>query len=239
MNARTGIVGETSVQIFVLEKWGPRFVVCGDDGKEEILWGKDLRRCSDNPHPITDPYEAFDHNKWNRKRLVGVGRGTLVSCRVNTSVVAPVGCAVNSHPAGGEWKKVKVLRVIRSGCSQTVEYNVPRDRCIHDSSVKVSKRMLTRARRDNKLWGDGGRPPATLTERHVVSAQTYDHLREWVFSTDFLEPLKATEQATKRGHCFAIREAISSTYERYKVAFVCTSLCFLCAHIFLLYHVFK
>ena len=195
MNARTGIVGATSVQIFVVEKWGPRFVVRGYDGKEEILWGKDLRRCSENPHSIKDPYDAFEHNKWNRKKLVGVKRGTLVSRRVNTSVVAPVGCAVSSHP-GGEWKQVKVLRVIRSGCSQTHEYSVSLHRCIHDSSVKVSKRMLTRARRDNKLWGDGGRPAATLTERYVVSPQTYDHLREWVFSRDFLEPLKATEQET-------------------------------------------
>ena len=102
--------------------------------------------------------------------------------------------------------------------------------------MKLSKRMLTRVRRDNKLWGSGCRPPATLTERYVVSASTYQHLKDWIFSTDFLEPLKASkrlnlshptvnpdpyplqasEQATKRGHCFAIREAVEATFARYQ-----------------------
>ena len=57
---------------------------------------------------------------------------------------------------------------------------------------------------------------STVTEREIVSGETYTHLRDYVFSTDFLEPVKATEQAVKRGHCFAIREAISTTLPRYK-----------------------
>ena len=55
-----------------------------------------------------------------------------------------------------------------------------------------------------------------VTEREIVGPETYNHLRDYIFSTDFLEPLKATEQATKRGHCFAMREHISTTLPRYK-----------------------
>ena len=67
-----------------------------------------------------------------------------------------------------------------------------------------------------RIWGTGRLPPAILTERHVVSPDTYNHLLKWIYSTDFLEPLKATEQATQRGHCFAVREALEATYVRYK-----------------------
>ena len=55
-----------------------------------------------------------------------------------------------------------------------------------------------------------------MTERHVVSAESYNHLRDWIFSTDFLEPTKASEQSVQRGHCFAVKEAASTTFPRYQ-----------------------
>ena len=191
-------------------------VVRGHDGKEQVLWGKDLRRCSSNPHSRQDPYDSYLHNKWNRKQLCGVKVGTVVEHRACTVVVPPSGCAARNKPRK-EWVKSKVLRVVRSGCTKHIVYSVPTGRCIHDESVKVTKRMLSRARRDNRLWSQGCRSHSTCTERHVVSPDTYDHLRDWIFSTDFLEPLKATEQATQRGHCFAVREAAKTTFQRYQV----------------------
>ena len=76
--------------------------------------------------------------------------------------------------------------------------------------------MLQRARCDNLIWGSGLRPPVYKSERHIVTPETFAHLRDWVFNTNFLEPLKASEQNTQRGHCFAIRESLSTTYVRYK-----------------------
>ena len=77
--------------------------------------------------------------------------------------------------------------------------------------------MIERARRDNRLWGAGLRPPPTrLRERHVISPETFDHLHKWIFSTDLLEPLKASEQSTQRGHCFAVKESASTTFPRYQ-----------------------
>ena len=140
-----------------------------------------------------------------------------MSYRVGDQVEPPTGCVVINDKRC-EWVKTKVLRIIRIGGTRNRVYNVDSDRCIHDSSVKLSRRMLTRARRDNRLWGDGCHSPVSFTERHVVSAVTYEHLRSWIFSTDFLEPLKATEQSTKRGHCFAVKEALAQTWERYKVS---------------------
>lgn len=217
VNATAVVVGATSTEISVRERWGPRFVIRGDDGKEHIVWGKDIFRCRENPHSLKDPYDAKEYHKWNRRKLRKIHSGSLIKCRVRLSSVPPAGCAATNVPKE-EWKPAKVLRVIRSGCFQHVDYTVASSRCINDLSVKLSKRMLTRARRDNKLWGSGHRPPATLTERHVVTAATYNHLRDWIFDTDFLEILKATEQATQRGHCFAIREAAEATHKRYKAS---------------------
>ena len=205
-------------QIRVREDWGPRVVVRGKDGKEEILWGKYLKCCIDNPHPVGgEPYDAHAHNKWNREKLRKVKEGTtLVQHLVKPVEVAPAGCTPGSSTA--VWRSAKVLRVIRSGSYQDVLYSVQACRCIHKHSVKLTKRMLKRARQDNRLWGGGCRAPVSFTERHIVSPDTYRHLRDWIFSTNFLEPLKATEQATQRGHCFAVREAVESTFPRYKLS---------------------
>ena len=57
-------------------------------------------------------------------------------------------------------------------------------------------------------------PMAAVTEREVIKPATYDHLRDYIFSSNFLEPLKATEHATKRGHCFAIRQRTLPQYRK-------------------------
>ena len=122
---------------------------------------------------------------------------------------------VVAYPCGQEYIKSKVLRVVRAGNWQRVLYTVSRKRCLHNQSVRVTKRMIVRARRDNRMWGVGLRPPqAQLTEKHVVTPETFKHLCEWIFSTDFLEPLKASEQTTERGHCFAVKEAATRTFVR-------------------------
>ena len=212
------VMGAETNLITVRENWGLRVVIRSPtDGSEQIVWGKDLRRCSENPHTRVDPYGTRDHNKWNRDKLRKVKKGTVVEHLVYKSAAAPAGCAkVKDMDAVGTYVQSQVIRVIRAGCWRDVEYSVGADRCIHDRSVKVTKRMLTRARKDNRLWGSGMRAPVTVTEKHIVSPATYKHLRDWIFDTDFLEQLKATEQSTQRGHCFAIREAWSETWVRYK-----------------------
>ena len=95
-------------------------------------------------------------------------------------------------------------------------YHVDSERCLNQSSVRLTRCMITRARRDNRVWGSGCRNPATLTERHCISAATYEHLRGWIFNKKFLETLKASEQSTQRGHCFAVKEAIRRTFKSYK-----------------------
>ena len=116
-----------------------------------------------------------------------------------------------------EYLTGKLVRVLRSGGWQRVLYTVPLKRCIHHDSVRVTKKMVDRARRENRTWGQGLPPPASvLTERHVVTNETYEHLRDWIFSTDLLEPVKASEQSTQRGHCFAVKEAVEATFPRYQ-----------------------
>ena len=216
VNGVADVVGEQYTQLTVREDWGPRVVVRGDDGKEMVLWGKDLLQCKTNPHSLKDPYTSMAHHKWNRIELRPLKPGLLVQHQRSVSCVPPAGCAESKEDDLDPWTKAIVLRVIRSGSTRHVVYSVATPRCIHDDSVRLTRRMLQRARRDNRLWGSGFKAPARCTERHVVSAKSYDHLRDWVFNTDFLEPLKATEQATQRGHCFAVREAAAATFERYQ-----------------------
>jgi hypothetical protein len=117
------------------------------------------------------------------------------------------------------WVPGRVLRVIRAGNYRSIMYQVDVKRLIHQETVVLTKRMLQRARRDSKLWGAGlSRPPSTILERHLVSPETFEHLRSFIFSTDFLETLKASENNTTRGHLFAVREAAASTYPRYSEA---------------------
>ena len=124
---------------------------------------------------------------------------------------------VVEYPVGQEYIKGQVLRIVRAGSWQRVLYTVSIARCLHEQSVRVTRKMLQRARRDNETWCQGMRPPpASLTERHVISADTFDHLLEWIFSTNLLETLKATEQSTQRDHCFVVKEALATTFPRYQ-----------------------
>ena len=192
-------LGQSECEIEVRENWGIRVVVNDKDGKEKVVWGQELRRCSSNKHNRADPYEARSYHHINRRLLKDVKLGTVVE-----------------YPVGQEYVKAKVKRIVRAGSWQRVRYSVSLSRCLHGESVRVTKKMIERARRDNRLWGAGLRPPsARLQERHVISPETFEHLQEWIFSTDLLETIKAGEQSTQRGQCFAVKEALSSTYPRY------------------------
>ena len=181
------------------ENWGIRVVVLAG-GQERVIWGRELLRCAKNHHGVDQPYEAKKHHDFNRKLLKGIKEGTVVS-----------------YPSGNAYVQTKVIRVVRAGSWQRVLYTVKTSRCLHKESVRLTKKMIERARRDNLIWGQGFRPaPSRLQERHVVSVETFNHLRGWIFDTDFLEPLKASEQSTERGHCFAVKEAAATTFPRYQ-----------------------
>ena len=193
------LFGQSECEIEVRENWGLKVVVKDKAGNDHVVWGMELERCSKNPHKRDDPFESERLHAYNRAQLKSMSEGTVVS-----------------YPCGNEYQQTKVMRVVRAGCFQRVRYTVPLSRCIHEQSVKVTKKLIESARKDNRLWGAGIRPPPPrITERHVITPETYDNLRDWIFSTDFLEPLKASEQSTQRGHCFAVKEAANTTYPRY------------------------
>lgn len=192
-------IGQSVCEVEVRENWGIRVVIL-DGGKERVVWGRELLRCSKNHYGVEQPYQARKHHELNRKLLKGVKEGTVVS-----------------YPCGKEYKQTKVVRVVRTGSWQHVLYTVKSSRCLHKESVRLTKKMIERARRENLIWGQGiRRAPTTLQERHVVSVDTFNHLRKWIFDTDFLEPMKASEQSTERGHCFAVKEAAATTFPRYQ-----------------------
>ena len=118
------------MEIVVKQNWGPRFVVRGDDGQEEVLWGKDLRLVDKegkgNPHGLQDPYDAMRFHAWNRKRLRKYKTGSLIERRVCNNTVSPTGCSGGSKTT--EWKKAKVLRVVRSGGFNNEVYTVALNR---------------------------------------------------------------------------------------------------------------
>ena len=191
-------LGLSECEIEVRENWGIRVVVL-HEGKEKVVWGQELKRCAKNYHAGDDPYAARNYHKINRRLLKDIKVGTVVE-----------------YPVGQEYFSTKVVRIVRAGSWQRVLYSVPIRKCVHDKSVRVTKRMIERARRINRLWDSGqetGVP--NLRERHVISPATFEHLQEWIFSTDLLEPVKASEQSTQRGHCFATKEAVTSTFPRY------------------------
>ena len=148
MNGIVGAKGTDKVQITVRENWGLRVVVRGAGGAEQGLWGKNLKRCQDNEHGLSTPYDSYEHNKRNRFLLRGVKVGTVVQHRNNVASVPPTGCAPGKSSTA--WETSRVLRVIRAGSHQYVNYTQPAERCIHHLSVRLSARMLSRARRDNR-----------------------------------------------------------------------------------------
>ena len=122
------VVGSTHMEIVVPQNWGPRVVVRWDDGKEKVLWGKDLRLVDKEgktkPHGMHDPYDALRYHAWNRKRLRKIKPGSLIERRVSARTVP--GCSDDTSTK--EWKRAKVLRVVRSGCYHDEEYTVTTSR---------------------------------------------------------------------------------------------------------------
>ena len=159
----------------------------------QVLWGRELRRCAKNPYPVAgDPYDAKAHNKWNRKKLHKLKAGSTIEYRPKSPCYCPPpGAAPVAKKHPDVWVKTKVLRVVRVGNVRPFDYTVPAKRCLHQDSVRCTARMVRRARRNNKLWGEALLPPATLKERHIVTPKTFDHFRDFIFSTDFVELLKA------------------------------------------------
>lgn len=193
-------IGSEKCELRVRQNWGLRVVVRTGAGKEKVLWGRELHRCSKNPHTPTQPYNAKEYHTWNRKSLRKLKEGSTVQYLVH-----------------GKWQPTRALRIVRGGSFQNAKYSVPVWRCLHEHSVRLTKKMIERARRDNRLWGAGLRAPRPMIrERVIVRPETYKHLREWIFSPEFVEQLKASEQATQRGHCFGVREAVTTTFKRYK-----------------------
>ena len=127
-------LGQSECEIEVRENWGIRVVVL-HDGKEKVVWGKELKRCAKQTHDGDDPYAARNYHKRVRRLLKDVKVGTVVE-----------------HPVGQEYVSTKVLRIVRAGSWQSVLYSVPISKCIHDKSVRLTKRMIERARRDNRLY---------------------------------------------------------------------------------------
>ena len=205
------LMGEEHVEVMVLEDFGPQVVIKDDVGEERVLNLDELERCKLNPYSMNHPATSVLHHRWNRKQFLddsGDQKGRLC-----------VGVQVKHKGPDKKWKTAIVLRVVRGYNQRHVAYTIAKDRVIHANSVRLSRFMIQRARKTNKLWGAAGRrrrAHGSVRERHVISPATFDHLRDYIFSTDFVEPLKASEQAIRRGHCFAVREAIRSAYPRYR-----------------------
>ena len=114
MHVVSGIVnrlGQSECEIEVRENWGIRVVVNDTDGKEKVVWGQELERCSKNPHKRADPYQSQRHHKYNRHKLQGIKPGVVVS-----------------YPSGNKYVKSKVKAVVRTGMWQRVMYTVPLSR---------------------------------------------------------------------------------------------------------------
>ena len=206
------LVGDEHCEVMVLEDLGPQVVIKDDSGEECVLNLDDLKRCEHNPHLLGNhPAESVRHHRWNRKQFVDCNDKKKVGGRLC------VGMRVqHKGTVDKKWKTAIVLRVVRGYNKRHVTYTIAKERVLHSNSVRLSESMIKRARKNDKLWGGIKRPHGSVRERHVISPATYDHLRDYIFSNDFVEPLKASEQAIRRGHCFAVREAISSSYPRYR-----------------------
>ena len=202
----TGVVnvaGAEDVEVSVKEKFGLRVVIRNSAGDEQVLECGELYRCVNNPHTRRDnPWSSRRYHAWNAQQVTHIQKNTAIKYMCSRRKV---------------WVKTQVLRVIRGHNTKEISYTVPKDKVIHCQSVKLTEKKIKWARKHNKMWGSGQRAPVSaVTEREVISPATYKHLTEYIFSSDFLEPLKATEQATKRGHCYAMRERISTTFPIYR-----------------------
>jgi len=223
VRGKVNVVGNDYCEISVREKFGLKVVIRNREGAEQVLSCGELRRNALNPHKNRDdPAVSLKYHTYNRKHTQRVQVGTAVEYMTDKG-----------------WVKTKVLRLIRGENCKDVVYTVSKDRVINSLSVKLSPRAVKRARHHNKLWyviavrtrnpdpnpkskshhnrGTGlTKPIVTVMEREVIKPETYKHLRVYIFSNTFLETLKASEQNTRRGHCFALRERATTTLPRYR-----------------------
>ena len=194
------LIGESDVEVIVKEDFGLQVVVNNDDGTERVLNLIELKRCELNPHKVNNPRGAALHHKWNKTQARRIQTGSLVE---------------HLDASGKKWVQSRVVRVVKGNNIRFMVYTVPREKVVHVDSVRLTEKVIKLASSRNKLWGARLTPSVRFTERHIVSPQTYEHLRDYVFSPEFIEPLKASEQSIRLGHCFAIREAITASYPRY------------------------
>ena len=197
------LVGKAEVEVKVRERLGLNVVIFNADGKEQVLRLDELRRCECNPYTKRDnPEISARYHEWNR-RLVSRQR-----IHVGTTI---------EYMFDKVWTKARVVRVIRGDNDRDMTYTVPLDRVLHEQSVKLTEKKIKWARKQNKMWGSGLHDPSfSVRERKIVTPAQYQHLKDYIFSPSFLEATKATEHATKRGHCFAMRERIATTMPRYR-----------------------
>ena len=157
-----------------------------------MLWGHELRRCEKNPNSFHDPYDALTYHKWNRKKLRKIKPGSTIEYKPTIDHNPPADAAPVTNTHNNDWVTAKVLRVVRNCNIRSRTISVPTNRCIHQNSVRCTERMIRNARKNMKLWGSAlPHRNATLKERHIVTPTTFAHLRDFIFSTDFLELLKA------------------------------------------------
>jgi hypothetical protein len=199
------LVGADEAEVTVREKFGLHVVILDKDGEEQVLRLEQLKRCEFNPHTKRDdPSVSAQFHDWNRRQIQQGPKRIHVGTTIK-------------YMCNNEWTAARVVRLIRGNNSRDITFTVPKKRLIHDQSVKLTEKKIKWIRKQNKLWGAGLRNPiCTVTERKIVNPDTYKHLRDYIFSNEFLEPIKATEQATKRGHCFAMRCRIATTFPLYQ-----------------------
>lgn len=65
------VLGTSHCELEVRENWGIRVVVLDENGKEKVVWGRELKRCEGNKHATDNPFSARKHHIENRRLLKG------------------------------------------------------------------------------------------------------------------------------------------------------------------------
>ena len=65
------MLGTSHCELEVRENWGIRVVVLDENGKEKVVWGRELKRCEGNKHATDNPFSARKHHIENRRLLKG------------------------------------------------------------------------------------------------------------------------------------------------------------------------
>ena len=118
----------------------------------------------------------------------------------------------------GTWTSVKITKVDPTRCTLAAEYQLPTELVVHKRSVHLGVRAITAARKHARLWGAGMAAPTipTKQERYLISPGSAEHLQGWIFCHNFLEVLKMTGRNIEGGHCYGVKEAVASTFPRYR-----------------------